>query len=115
MLKSIFVALVVAAILFVARNVLTSSTQPAQSVAIAEILRNPAAFDGKAVSFRGAVLGRASLFGLGAYRVGAASGDAIVVVGFATAPAIGQQTEVAGVFHMALAVGDYQAPVVIAR
>ncbi len=115
MLKSILVAVVVALIFLGAHDLLAPSTEPPQSVAIADLLRNPAAYDGKAVAFRGAVIGRASVFGVGAYRVGADNGDAIVVVGFATAPAIGQPTEVAGVFHMALAVGDYQAPMVIAR
>jgi hypothetical protein len=114
MLKSIVAALAVVLIVLAARNLLAPAAQPPLTVAIADILRDPAAYDGKPVAFHGTVLGRVSLFGLGAYRVGAPEGDSIVVAGLATAPAIGQPTEVAGVFHMALAVGAFQAPVVIA-
>ncbi|MGD1036621.1 MAG: hypothetical protein ABR878_05380 [Roseiarcus sp.] len=115
MLKSIFAVLVVVLIVVGARNLLAPAAQPPQTVAIADILRNPAAYDGKPVSFRGAVLGRASVFGVGAYRVGAPNGASILVAGLATAPAIGEQAEVTGVFHMAVAIGEFQAPVVIAR
>ncbi len=115
MLKSIVAALIVVLIVIGARNLLAPAAQPPLNVAIAEILRDPSAYDGKPVSFQGTVLGRVSVFGLGAYRVGGPNGDSIVVAGLATAPAIGEQAEVAGVFHMALAIGAFQAPVVVVR
>ena len=115
MIRTLFIAAVVALLLHFGHAYLSSSYDVPTPAAIADLLRNPAAFDGKAVQLRGTVLGRASLFGVGAYRVGAPDGAALVVVGLRTAPSPGQSADVVGVFRMAFVFGDLQAPVVIAR
>jgi hypothetical protein len=86
MLKSILIVLFIALALLVERDLFAPSVEQPRSVAIADILSDPAACDGKAVAFRGTVLGRASVFGTGAYRVDAPNGASILVLGFATAP-----------------------------
>ena len=85
------------------------------TVDLQELVRDPAPYDGKAVTVSGIVSGRVSMFGAGGYRITGADDTAVLVAGLNTAPRPGERIVVTGVFHVAVAVGPYQLPLIVAR
>jgi hypothetical protein len=116
LVRTIFFVAAVAATVQMTRCASTPSTDTPQQVKIADLVRDPAAFDGRLVIFRARVIDRISVMGVGGYRVDDAVGtEPIAVLGLSTAPAIGEETTVTGTFRMAAAFGSHQIAVVLAR
>lgn len=116
MFKFLFVAvLVVALALGIGGYVSVADRSAPVTVELKELVRDPATYDGKAVTVSGIVSGRVSTFGAGGYRITGADDTAVLVVGLNTAPRPGERIVVTGVFHVAVAVGPYQLPLIVAR
>ena len=116
MFKLIVVVLLVAALMLgVGRYTSIGSQGAPTSVGLEELMRNPAAYDGKPVTVRGTVVSRISVLGAGGYRITGSGDTAVLVVGLNTAPQPGEQITVTGMFRVAAAVGPFQLPLIVAK
>lgn len=115
MIRLIFALALSALILTSWRCTFGSAEGPPAELALAQLMRDPGAHDGRLVRVRGVVLDRVSLLGAGGFKLGAPSGESVLVVGLGTAPQLGQPTTVTGIFRLAVAVGPHQTPVILVR
>lgn len=114
LLRAVVIALIVAAVMQATRCAMEPPNAAAETVAVADLVRRPANYEGRKVTIRAKVVDRMSILGAGAYLVSAPEGaDTIAVLGLATAPAIGEIGSFTGTFRMAATFGSYQAAVLI--
>ena len=85
---------------------------PAASVALADLLADPARFEGHRVTVTGKVADRASVLGYGGLRLIDGQGHEILILGSTTSPAPGEPFSVTGQFITAFTLGSLTLPVI---
>lgn len=85
---------------------------PATAVALATLLAAPDRYEGDLVQVAGEVGDRASVLGFGGFKLVDGSGNQILVLGQAAAPAPGEPINVTGKFMTAFAADDMSIPVI---
>ncbi|MFZ5834778.1 MAG: hypothetical protein ACOY2B_05250 [Pseudomonadota bacterium] len=108
------VAVVLAAVYFWSGGFDRSGQEPVK-VAIAELTGRPEVWQGRSVTVTGTVAARFSVMGAGYLQLADAVDNAIAVAGLTAAPAPGETLTVTGVFHLGVAAGAWQLPVIMVR
>ena len=89
--------------------------QPEQAspVTLAQLAADPGTWDGRDIVVTAKVIDRASVLGLGGVLIGDGEGNELLAAGWTGPAAPGSDVTVRGVYHLALAFGDVQFPVVL--